>query len=510
MTDMRLGRLQASGLRIACLRHAPVAFLGGLYLYAIGLKAARTPLWFDEIVTYHIADLGGPRAIVDALWNKADNHPPLDFLVRGLSMSLFGGSELAFRLPSIAAVLVGALCLYLFVLRRTSVLPALVAFSFPFATMAVRYSYEGRGYAFLMASMCLALLAWQLAIEKQSIARLAFLAVCLSLGPYSHYYGVLNYAPIAVGEALRCWERRRVCWPVAACIAASLASLAPLVPPALHAAEFSQHFWTRLGPSLPLMAYGKVLDNIGPALAAALIGCALAAFFPRPTEPPRRAVVKIPRHEIGAAITLCLLPFVTYILAELVTGAFTFKYVINTAVGVALLLAFLTARVESRLPIAAAFIAASAALWMAAWLGYIAIKAPAQLRGIAEEDLQLVETATQPVVVYGGHRFLQMHFYLPPRLRTKIYHVTDTELAAELTGRDSNEKTFHNLSPYVPMNVVDLCAFTQRHRRFLVKMAGPSWVIEKLLAEGASVVVIAGKLPAEATLAVTVKEPSGC
>jgi hypothetical protein len=511
VTDTRLGRLQAGISAAARLRHAPVVLLSGLYLYAIGLRAARTPLWYDEIVTYHVSALGGPRAIVEALLAKADNHPPLDYILRHLSMSLFGGSELAFRLPSIAAVLVGALCLYVFVLRRTSLLPALVAFSFPFITLALRYSYEGRAYGFLMASMCGALLAWQLASEKQSVARLALLTLCLSAGPYAHYYGVLNYAPIAVGEALRCWERRKVCWPIVASVAVSLASLFPLVPLALNATEFSENFWTPLGPALPFAAYGKVLDHIDPALAAALIGCAIAVFFPRRIwERQRDEAAAIPFGEVGAAITLCLLPFLTYLLAELVTRAFTFKYVINTGLGVGLLVAYLTAYVESRRRLASAFIAGSTALWMAMWLGYIAIKAPERMRAIAEDDMRLVETATLPVVVFGAHRFLEMHFYLPAPLQTKIYYVMDLVLAAKLTGKNSNEKAFHNLMPFVPMNVVDLCAFTQRHQRFLVKMAASSWVVERFLAEGADVRVLAGELPAEATFAVTLKGPSGC
>jgi hypothetical protein len=511
VTDTRLGRLQAGVWAAGWLRHGPVTLLGGLYLYAIGLKAARTPLWYDEIVTYHVSALGGPFAIVEALLAKADNHPPLDYILRHFSMSLFGGSELAFRLPTVVAMLAGALCLYGFVLRRTSVLPALIAFSFPFATLALRYSYEGRAYAFLMASMCAALLAWQLATERQSIARLALLTLCLSLGPYAHYYGVLNYAPIAVGEALRCWERRKISWPIVACFAVSLVSLAPLVPLALNATEFSEDFWTRLGPSLPLLAYSKVLDHIAPALAAALIGCATAVFLPQRTAEARPgAPVAIPFHEVGAAITLCLLPFFTYLLAELVTRAFTFKYVINTALGVGLLIAYLTAHVESRQRLASAFVAGSVALWMAIWLGYIAIKAPDRMHAIDEADLRLVETATQPVVVFGAHRFLEMHFYLPASLREKIYHVMNPTLAAALTGKNSNEKALHNLRPFVPMNVVDLCAFTQRHQRFLVKIAASSWVVERLVAEGAEVRVLAGQLPAEATLAVSLKGPSGC
>lgn len=139
--------------------------------------------------------MGSGGAIIDALLARADNHPPLDYLARHYSMSLLGPSEYAFRLPSILAMLVGTVSLYIFVLRRTSPLSALVAFAFPLTTFALRYSYEGRPYAFLMASMCLALLAWQLVTEKPTAVRLVFFTLSLSLGPHVHYFGVLNYCP---------------------------------------------------------------------------------------------------------------------------------------------------------------------------------------------------------------------------------------------------------------------------------------------------------------------------
>ena len=242
MTDARLGRLPATAWQAAFLRHAPVALLSGLYLYAVSILAARQPLWFDEILTYYISNLGGPRTIVSALLAKAENHPPLDYLARHFSMSLFGGSELAFRLPSIIAMLVAALCLYVIVLRRTSMLQALVAFSLPFTTFALRYTHEGRPYAFLFASMCLAFLAWQLVTEKPSLPRLALLTVCLSLGPYSHYYGVLNYVAIGVGEAWRWWEQRKIAWPVVACFAISVAIDGLLAPFVLHSEGFRRPF----------------------------------------------------------------------------------------------------------------------------------------------------------------------------------------------------------------------------------------------------------------------------
>ena len=102
MTDTRLGRLQTGVSAASLLRHAPVALLGGLYLYAIGLKAARTPLWYDEIVTYHVSALGGPAAIVGYLQARRE----LEAIAAGARDPMNQGTANAAR---IIAIVVGVM-----------------------------------------------------------------------------------------------------------------------------------------------------------------------------------------------------------------------------------------------------------------------------------------------------------------------------------------------------------------------------------------------------------------
>lgn len=243
------------------IRHSPVVLLSMLFLYGTGSSAAKEPLWFDEIFTYTVARFDSPLAIVRALLEKVDVHPPLDYLVRHIFITWLGGSEFVFRLPSLIAVWAAALCLYVFVLRRSSVVPALVAFSFLLSTTALRYAYEGRSYAFLLASMCLALLAWQFATEKASKIRLCLLIISLCIGPFSHYYGVLNYAPIVAGEAWRSYERQKISWPIVFAVLLSLVLLVLLVPFVINASENAGTFWTKFGPSTPFRLYGRLMGQ---------------------------------------------------------------------------------------------------------------------------------------------------------------------------------------------------------------------------------------------------------
>ena len=509
MREAFAGRWQIA-FETSPMRHVPAVLLGAAFLWAGLLKAARTPLWFDEIVTYHVASLDGPRAIIEALLARMDNHPPLDYLARHLSMSLFGASELALRLPSVIALLVGACALYLFVLRRTSVLAALVAFSFPFVTMAVRYAYDARAYAFLFASMCLTLLAWQLATEKRSLPRYLFLTLCLGLGPHSHFYGILNYVPIAVGEAWRWRERGGIDWPIVACFGVSALLVGLLIPFAIHSSDFAGHFWTSFGPGLVAFIYDDVLGKTLPAAVAALAACAVIVFF-FPREPnPGLIKPEVPRHEVAAAIMLCLVPVTTYILAELVTRAYTDKYLINTIAGVALVVAYLTGAAGAWRRGCALAIALSFTLWTAGTLAYMARYTPARAYAVPAEDLQRVAEAKQPVVVFDAHDFLKMHYYLPPHLRDRIYHLADAGLSVKYAGHDTNDIVFENLKPFVRLNVPTLCAFTQQHRRFLIFLVRPSWVVPKLLEDGAEVRLVGVNAKGYSWLSVTLDAPSGC
>ena len=496
--------------RSAVLRHLPVVLLSGLYLYACGIKAARQPLWFDEIVTYYVSILDGPRTIIGALLGRMDNHPPVDYLARHLSMALLAPSEFAFRLPSIIGLLIASLSLYLFVLRRTSLMPALVAFALPFTTLALEYGYEGRGYALLMASVCLALLAWQLATEKASAVRLCFLAVALSLGPFIHYYGVLNYVPIAAGEAWRCWRRRRISWPIIGCFAVSLASLGLLVPFAIRASQFSATFWTTLTPSLVASAYIQALQMSIPAFVGFLLVFAFAAIAPVKPSDGFKAAPTIPPHEIVAAIVLCLLPLTTYGLAEFVTGAYNVRYVLNMIPGVALLTGYAVYCLASQRNAFAILTAAIFGGWATVILLHLGFFGVNDVP-VAAENEKLIAQETRPIVIEDGHLFLKYHYYLTPHGRDKIFSLSDRAFYFKYEGNDSIVRAFENLTRFVPMNVVDLCTFAAEHKEFLIMTYKPSWLTARFSEEIVSVETLKTGLKRRMIFSVKLsKTPSGC
>jgi len=284
-----------------------------LFLYG-GLWAAHRSLWYDELFTFYVSRLETPTDLLRALLSKADSLPPVDYLLRQASMKLLGESEFAFRLPSIILFWIGTLCLYLFVKKRTSAIPALIAFCFPLSTYALKFSHEGRPYSLLFAASCVALWAWQRASENpRNPWNLFMLTLSLAVGPYSHYYGVFNYAPVIVGEAIKNIRERKVAPQIVLAICFSIALSATLYPFVANAAGYSENFWTAVSLGVTISIYRELLGNIPIPLVAIIIASTALLYVSELDGKVGRRSANLPMHEIGAAIVLSLVPFLIYI-----------------------------------------------------------------------------------------------------------------------------------------------------------------------------------------------------
>jgi hypothetical protein len=99
---------------------------------------------------------------------------------------------------------------------------------------------------------------------------------------------------------------------------------------------------------------------------------------------------------------------------------------------------------------------------------------------------------------------------LPQILRDKIYTIADRKLAIEYIGHDTNELVFDRLRPYIPMNAVTLCAFTTQHSQFLMVLVSPSWIVRRLLADGAESRVHEKSMKEAEVLSVAINGRIGC
>ena len=457
------------------------------------LAAGWRSLWYDELFTLYVASEPSLRDVVRALLAGADTNPPLDYLLRHASLALFGSSPEAFRWPSAAAFLAGLFATYAYVRRRAPFLASAAAFLLPVCTAAVFYTYEGRAYALLFASAPIALWAWQRAVDRTGRPwRLLVLALALCLGPYSHYYGVLNFLPVSAGEAWRSYRRGRVDWGIAAAIGGGCLMTLGLLPFAHTAQAMQASFWASGFEAADLWRYyegflGYSGVTLGLVLAAAI---PLAAIGRRRT--PRAAWPVVPTHEIVAAAVLAMTPVAAFLMATLVTGALTSKYTIALVPGVAILAGHLLAHAEVSLRGAVATVVAVLSVLgigqhVSAALSYRDSEpVPADLR-------RALQQSTLPVAFDSPHQFLQYVHYEPQLGAGRFFYPMDPATALELRGFNNDELALRGLAKIRPLALLEYRDFTQRAGAFLVMHSGVFWpgLVKALARDGYCLVLVA-------------------
>jgi hypothetical protein len=195
-------------------------------------------------------------------------------------------------------------------------------------------------------------------------------------------------------------------------------------------------------------------------------------------------------HEMAAAISLAVLPLFGMILAKAFTGAFTERYALAAVAGISVLVALIPAAYEESQPRIAAGLA------LAFWISFVIVQfffMPGLLRGpdnpLAKLALPLGNNSPDtPVVVSDGRLFLQMSYYCPPTLRSRLYFLADSEAAVKYTGAGNVDLELAAMSSYVRLNVVPYRQFLSSHMRF--QLYGPygtnfDWNASQLLDDGA-------------------------
>ena len=174
------------------IRAAEVAFLAVLVVVGAGLRVYRieTSLWYDEIVT--LLDSVRPPLLRIVTHFPSNNDHPLYSVIAHVSVSAFGTSPLALRLPA-ALFGVAAIPLLYFVGRAvTGRLEAgAAALILTFSYHHIWFSQNARGYTALLFFVMLSTLALMRWFETGRRSSLIVYAVSTALGAYAHLTMVL-------------------------------------------------------------------------------------------------------------------------------------------------------------------------------------------------------------------------------------------------------------------------------------------------------------------------------
>jgi hypothetical protein len=470
-----------------------------LYLAVTCVLARYRLFWNDELFTVYISRLPTVSDIWAILATGVEQLPPTFHLLTRVVMYLLGEHHLTVRLPSILAFGAMSVCLFVIVSRRTSTAYGLIAALLPLVTQAYPYAYEARPYALVLAFSAGSFLCWQSATEgHRRILALAGLAATLAAALASHYYAVLVFVPLAAGELARSLRRRRLDLPIWLAFCVATIPLWVFLPLIQAGRSLATTFWAKPRWLALIGFYQNVLFSAAVPFLAIILVLAIYAIG-RSSAPAERKVTPVappPLHEVVAAIGYLTIPGIGMLLAKLVTGAFTDRYVLPAVIGLALIVAWGTYHLLDRREVMGVILV----LLLGGWFLLIVGIEPAKQLRRAHADYHAIYRffATRapgdlPVVIPSPHTFLQLTYYAPPELAPRFVYLADPAAALRYLDTDTPEVGLREFRRWTPLRIEDYRTYVPAHPRFLLYSDhGPwAWLVRALVARNVRFHVIA-------------------
>lgn len=490
---------RASALESALAKHklAILAAFSLIYFAGTVLRAHARPFWFDEILTLSAAGQPDVRSALRAA-RIVDAMPPLIHLATHLADKVGGEGEVVSRIPGMIGFWIFCLCLFRFAGKHLGILYAVAALLLPFASDSYGYSFEARSYGMLLGFGGMALVCWQRATEGGHRGwALAGLTAGLMGAAASHYYAVLFYLPLAGGEAWRTFERCRIDWPVWGAFAAGGL---PFVVGALTIREVireMQHPWAQVSVRQYLDFYEMEFQHAIPfaLLAAVLLAVWLLVDRPELEGAPAGGQAKdgqakaCPTYEMAAAALLLALPAAGVTVGLAVPPHyFIERYAVLVIAGPALLVPMLVSRLTGGRPAAGAALAIAA---LVPFLGELAQARPF-INPLAKEPMLVEALRSGPVAIDDGIRFLQLWYYAPHELKSRLLYVGDIPSAVRYLGIETIDVNLFTAARVRTLPVISYGDFAAPGKEFLMYVTGGAgWMAPKVIAEGGTLEVVA-------------------
>ena len=464
-----------------------------LFLAFTVLLDAKRPLTNDELFTFYISRQRTLHDVWNALMTGAEQLPIFFFVITRFLSSLFGGGQVALRLPETLGFLVMNVCTFLFVKRRVPASYGLVAFIFPAVTDAYYYACEARPYGLVMGFCGLAMLCWQSASQgRKGPLSLVGMALFLACAVNSHYYAVLLLVPFGVAELVRYFETKRFDWAMYIAIVFALVPLTLSLPAIRASSNYSSHFWAKPNWTSLISFYERLLIPAGLTLLLLLLISGLAIYLRSNHKGEELLDAKPSAHEFGLAFGFILIPTVAILLANFVTGAFTQRYSIYAVIGVSILLAWILARIGQHARLLGIVLAGAA---VGCWL-IVGVRNLQQFRANqVDEDVNFAFLSAVPtdlpLVLADPHEFFVQSHVAAQKGRGHFLYLADVPLALKYTETDTVERGLLALKGYAPLDVRDYHSFVANHSKFLLYgfPRSYSWLMQGLVDSGRRVSV---------------------
>jgi hypothetical protein len=123
-----------------------------------------------------------------------------------------------------------------------------------------------------------------------------------------------------------------------------------------------------------------------------------------------------------------------------------------------------------------------------AWGGLVTLFDHPDARNPFVDEPTLVEALKQgPVAISDGQLQVQMWYYAPAELKSRVVFVTNPEAARKYMGFDTIDNSADEFRQFAGMNVQPYADWVKTNREFLLyrNLVRPEWITQQLLADGA-------------------------
>lgn len=462
-------------------------FIGVLAMYMVvrGLAAAAIlPFWFDELQTLAVASQPNMRAMWAALSHLVDSQPIAFHLVEHTVLRLTSAKEIALRLPSILAGPCIALCVFMYVKRRSGELVAcLCALLLLSTSLCHQYLIEARSYSVMVAFTALALVCYQ---RLPSPLWTTLLGVSLFLAGSFHYYAVFSMVPFGLAESLRSVKTRRIRWRVWMALGCGALPLVVFRQWLLKfRGYYGAHFFSSAHFSELPRYYGSyfLTDGVfGPALAALVAAGIIWSQLLRRSGPEAQVPDEVAERVV--LLNFVGLPLIGLIILRVVNGGMVDRYFLPTTLGIILGMSYVLSLAGRKATIMfGVFLFCVIGIReYTFWrhpddnplFSYDTATSKAQLHRM-ENLMQDVGYNDLPIVVSNSLLYPQLVYYSNPPLTKRLCFLVDEQRELHYTGNDTNSKILSVLRDFFPARVEDYSKFTTSHQKFLLYSKGLDW-----------------------------------
>lgn len=398
------------------------------------VTATKKLFWFDELFTYHIAQLPNATKIINVMATTGgDTQPPLLHLISHGLLYLPLQPEIAMRLPSLLGFCVMIASVYIFTRRHASILSSYIAVLILIPMFV--YAIEARPYGLWLGCGSLAMLMWRKSAEEKITHYYAVaLCICLTLCVNLHFYGIVTIGPFLCAELERYRRERKIRTSMWLALLVPLLSMVALYPFAVYAHKFSSIFWAIPNLWSSYYAYDFIIGKHMLIMLGLLV---IAVYECRK--------IKCPSHEMVFLISSFSLPLAIHVIS-LVTNAYTPRYALMCLPGTAILIACLLQSTSQKKFLYGSMVVSIVLLAVQKtenMVSFLVNNNPASK--IAMFKSQLAEYPNAQFATVNGHVYLQFLHYANPDPGRFFYIETKEESSVLIALND--------MAAYYPVEV---------------------------------------------------------